>query len=122
MDNTLERKRLKLHKTLFEINKNISKSYRGFFNQYFSNQEEFENLYEVCLSTFSGGFVDKTTQEPVTLEDFYKKYGCDLDWAKTSKFCGYTPPQKSKYDKYVSIEVEDDSPKPTTVKKSVEQD
>ena len=61
---------------------NYTKTYREFITQYFSNTSTIEDLYNKLIDN---------SDYTKTLKDFYVKYGCDLEWAKSTAFCGGSP-------------------------------
>jgi len=79
----METNRIALYQGLKE-DEEYNKSFSEFIEQYFSNSSEVNVLYNLLID--NGDYTK-------TLKDFYKKYVCDLEWAKTTDYCKVTTTQ-----------------------------
>ena len=74
----MEENRISLYQGM-KSDGDYTKTYKEFITKYFSNTSTIENLYNILIDN---------SDYTKTLKDFYVKYGCDLDWAKSTTFCG----------------------------------
>jgi hypothetical protein len=81
----METNRISLYQGLKEDG-NITISYKDFLKKYFSDDVSITDLYYKLID---GGDYTKA------LNEFYTKYACDLDWAKTTKYCGSAPKKET---------------------------
>jgi hypothetical protein len=72
--------------------------YNEWVVKYFSDTEGAKKIFD---------FLSKKKYYTNPIEDFYKKYCCDLEWAKTTNYCaGKTKPKEQEYtpeEKTISI-------------------
>jgi hypothetical protein len=72
--------------------------YNEWVVKYFSDTEGAKKIFD---------FLSKKKYYTNPIEDFYKKYCCDLEWAKTTNYCvGETKPEEQEYtpeEKTISI-------------------
>jgi hypothetical protein len=74
----MEEKRIKLYQSLKD-DESYTKSYDEFINQFFNNSTNCEKLYN---NSISEGSFTKTKKE------WYQNFACDLEWAKSTSYCG----------------------------------
>lgn len=76
----MEQKRINLYQELKK--EGLKKTFQEFVSTYFSDEAGVEKLWN--------SLVDKQYWSS-PLKDFYLKFACDLNWAKTTKYCGAVP-------------------------------
>jgi len=70
-----------VYQTLYEEG-DYEKSLKEFLNQYFSSVDSLDDFY---------GKMIQYSYYTKSKGDFYKKYACDLDWAKQTEYCKVAP-------------------------------
>lgn len=100
----MEEKRIALYQKLKE-QEFYTKSYSEFIQQFFTSTEKTDKLFDACIT-------NETFTKPKKV--WYEKFCCDLDWAKTTTYCGGTPVIPPTPDPDEKKKTNDPTPKKTT--------
>jgi hypothetical protein len=76
----MEEKRIALYQLMIG-NETYTKDYASFEAQFFTNEAQTKKLWAFLLQNL---------MFTKTLKEFYTKFCCDLEWAKTTSYCGGT--------------------------------
>jgi hypothetical protein len=67
-------------------------NFNDWAKKYFANETTVSNMYDIltseCYNDATPPKIDSYYFYSKTIEDFYQKYCCDLDWAKSKSYCG----------------------------------
>ena len=75
----METKRISLYQFMVAPDQKVyNKTYEEFITQFFLNEKGVSKLHNFLISE---------SLYSKTVDEFYKKYACDLEWAKKNKYC-----------------------------------